>query len=283
MSAMSLTLQNPAAEKRSPAAESLAGISIFRGLGSDVVAALSRRCRWRHYAPAQTILQYQDEGRDVFFIVRGRVCAVYYSASGREVRFSDLPAGEIFGDFAAIDGGPRTADVVSLTDTLVASMSADLFWEVMRRHESVCAAILRRLTGIARATLHRVVEFSTLPVRSRLHAELLRLAHVSTPDRSTAVISPTPTHAEIASRISTHREAVTRELNELARAKLIEKRGSDLIIRDIAMLASMVEDTTDEPSWKTALRDGGGKGKRQLPNSAAGSPPRLADARTRRN
>jgi hypothetical protein len=38
---------------------------------------------------------------------------------------------------------------------------------------------------------------------------------------------------------------VTRELNELARAKLIEKRGNDLIIRDIAMLESMVEDTLE--------------------------------------
>jgi CRP/FNR family transcriptional regulator, cyclic AMP receptor protein len=230
-----------------PAAATLAGIAIFRGLAPDVLATLSRRCRWRRYGAGQTIVQYQDEGRDVFFVVRGRACAVYHSAAGREVRFSDLAEGELFGDFAAIDGGPRTADVVSVTETLVASMSADLFWEVMRRHECVCAAMLRRLTGIARAKHQRVVEFSTLPVRSRLHAELLRLGQISAQDRRVAVISPAPTHAEIASRISTHREAVTRELNALARAKLIEKRGSDLIIRDVAALAGMVEDALEEP------------------------------------
>jgi len=77
------------------------------------------------------------------------------------------------------------------------------------------------------------------------------LSKVSVPfellDGGVAVVSPAPTHAEIASRISTHREAVTREPNELARAKLIEKRGNDLIIHDIAMLESMVEDTLHEP------------------------------------
>ena len=59
-------------------------------------------------------------------------------------------------------------------------------------------------------------------------------------------ISPAPKHAEIASRISTHREAVTRELNELTRAKLIARRGSDLIIHDTALLESMVEASMDE-------------------------------------
>jgi CRP/FNR family cyclic AMP-dependent transcriptional regulator len=227
-------------------AMTLAGIGIFCGLSPDVLASLSRRCHWRRYSAGQTIVQYQDEGRDVFFILTGRVCAVYYSASGREVRFSDIPAGELFGEFAAIDGEPRTADVVAVTETLIASMSAELFWEILRRHDSVCAAILCRLTGIARATQRRIVEFSTLPVRSRLHAELVRMARTCAPDGSTAIISPAPKHAEIASRISTHREAVTRELNELTRAKLIAKRGSDLIIYDTEMLESMVEASMDE-------------------------------------
>jgi CRP/FNR family transcriptional regulator, cyclic AMP receptor protein len=241
-------------EKRSSGAgsvpgETLAGIAIFRELTPEVIAMLSQRCRWRSYSPGQTILQAQDEGRDVYFIVRGRVCAVHYSASGREVHFNDLPAGEIFGEFAAIDGKSRATDIVSVTDALIAGMSADLFWEVLRQYEPVCAATLRRLTGIARTAVQRVVELSTLPVRSRVHAELLRLASnvAPGPNRTIAVIDPAPTHAEIASRISTHREAVTRELNRLARADLIEKRGTALVIRDAGALANLVQDALEEP------------------------------------
>ena len=146
----------------------------------------------------------------------------------------------------AEDGSVGAADVVALTDTLIAIMSAELFWEVLRRHETVCAAMLRRLTGILRMSQRRVLEFSTLPVRSRLHAELVRMARVVAPQGVTAVISPAPKHAELASRISTHREAVTRELNELMRAKLIGKRGNTLIIHDTATLESMVEASMDE-------------------------------------
>jgi CRP/FNR family cyclic AMP-dependent transcriptional regulator len=264
MSAMPITLERGPTRLRVGAgaqpAETLAGIAIFRELAPDAVASLSRRCRWRRYGPGETILQRRDEGREVFFIIRGRVSAVYHSASGREIRLCELPAGELFGEFAAIDGEPRSADVVSLGDTLIASMSAELFWEVLRRHEPVCAAILRRLTRAVRTVQQRVVEFSTLPVRGRLHAELLRLAQASrtSSDRNTAVITPIPTHAEIASRISTHREAVTRELCELTRAGLIEKRGNALVIRDVAALMGMVEETLEEPCWGLAAANAAG-------------------------
>lgn len=236
----------PCEFEKKPTSETLTGIGIFRELAPDVVVSLSRRCHWRRYTAGQTILQYQDEGRDVFFILDGRACAIYYSSSGREVRFSDIPAGELFGEFAALDNQPRAADVVALTDTLIAIMSAELFWEVLRRHETVWTAMLRRLTGILRMSQRRVLEFSTLPVRSRLHAELVRMARAVAPKGVTAVISPAPKHAELASRISTHREAVTRELNELMRAKLIGKRGNALIIFDTATLETMVEASTDE-------------------------------------
>jgi CRP-like cAMP-binding protein len=147
-------------------AERLDGIEIFRNLAPDTVASLSRRCTWRRYSRDQMILRRQDKTRDVFFVVSGRVHAIYHSASGREVRLSDSVAGDIFGDFTAIDGEPRSTDVVSATATLIASMPADQFWAVLR-HESVWSAMLRRLTRIARGEPQRLVEPSTFKVRDR--------------------------------------------------------------------------------------------------------------------
>jgi CRP-like cAMP-binding protein len=255
MTAISLVQQQPQQidGQRGPGAATtagLAGIAILRGLAPAELAALARQCRWRRYGAGQAILHYRDNRRAVFFVVQGHASVLYHSASGREVRFGEIEAGGVFGEFAAIDGAPHMADVVCVTDALVAAMPAELFREVLRRHETVCAAVLRRLTGIARTMSRRVVEFSTLPVRNRVHAELLRLARIDTADapHRTAAIAPAPTHADIASRISTHREAVSRELAELARHGLIERRGGELILRDVAALTRMVEDALDEPS-----------------------------------
>src|SRR5579871_2119409 len=127
--------------------ETLAGIRLFGELPHEELISLARRCRWRRYNAGQAILHYRDNRRAVFFVVRGRASVLYHSASGREVQFGELSAGDIFGEFAAIDGAPHMADVVCATDALVAAMPAELFREVLRRHESVCTAVLRRLTG----------------------------------------------------------------------------------------------------------------------------------------
>jgi hypothetical protein len=50
----------------------------------------------------------------------------------------------------------------------------------------------------------------------------------------------------MASRISTHREAVTRELNRLSRIGIIERRGTNLVIKDIDRLIAMVHEATGE-------------------------------------
>jgi predicted transcriptional regulator len=74
----------------------------------------------------------------------------------------------------------------------------------------------------------------------------LRLAKLAPQEGKASVIEGAPTHAEIASRISTHREAVTRELNRLSRLGIIERRGSNLIVKDVARLAAMVHEVTGE-------------------------------------
>ncbi len=224
------------------AEESLHDIEIFKNLPLGDLEALAKRCQWRRFTANQEIVGYMDETRDVFFIVKGKVRAVIYSLAGKEVTFRDIGAGQIFGEFSAIDDQPRSANVVALADSLIASMSANVFWQVLTDYPEVAAATLKLLSRQLRALSERVFEFSTLAVKNRIHAELLRLARDHMQDDNTAVISPAPTHADIASRISTHREAVTREINDLARAGLIKRRSGTLEICDVTRLARLVEE-----------------------------------------
>ncbi len=216
-------------------------------LPADDLAKLEQRCRWRRYSADQELVRYLDEDVDVYCLVAGRVRVVFYSLSGKEVTFRDLKPGQVFGEFAAIDGKPRSASVIALADSLVAVMPADAFWQVLREYPQVTKIILQRLVGFARTLSDRVVEFSTLAVKNRIQAELLRLARTQPEQDNTAVISPAPTHADIASRASTHREAVTRELSALSRAGLIERRKDGLVIRDVNELARLVEEVSGEP------------------------------------
>jgi CRP-like cAMP-binding protein len=226
--------------------ETLGGIGFFKDLPDQDLGPLAKACRWRRYDAGQQIVGHQDESTDVFFVVAGKVHAVVYSTAGKQVSFREIEAGSTFGEIAAIDAKPRSAAIVALTDALVASLPGAAFRKVLGRHPEVSSKVMEHLTGLVRQLSERVFEFSVLAVKNRIHAELLRLAHRRGIDGNKSVIAPAPTHSEIASRLSTHREAVTRELNALARDGLIERGSGKLVITDVARLARMVEDIVGE-------------------------------------
>lgn len=226
--------------------ESLRGINLFEDLDDSDLEAIAMRCRWRRFQPDQHIIGHLDDTKDVFFVVTGQVQAKIFSMSGKEVTFRDIRAGEMFGEFSAIDGEPRSSNVVAAAESLIAFMPAQVFWDVLMEYPKVAAVTLKKLTAQIRMLSERVFEFSTLAVKNRIHAELLRLARDGMQSDNTAAISPAPTHADLASRVSTHREAVTRELNHLSRGGLIERRSGKLIIHDVDRLSRLVQEVLGE-------------------------------------
>jgi CRP-like cAMP-binding protein len=124
-------------------------------------------------------------------------------------------------------------------------MPGSAFRELLETEPKVAKFLLEHFVREIRELTTRVYEFSTLAVRYRIQAELLRLARLSAPEGKIARIAPAPTHAEIASRTSTHREAVTRELNRLAKMGILEQRNREFWIMEVDRLACLVDDAGD--------------------------------------
>ncbi len=175
-------------------------------------------------------------------MVSGRVRVTSFSASGRQVTYRDILAGDWFGDFAAIDGLSRSADIITLEDTLVASMTPELFQQILHAYPTACDQVLLRLVTSVRHLTERIFDLSTLGVQNRLHAELLRLAREAGVRNNMARIDPAPKHAELSSQISTYREQVTRELSAMAKQGLVRRSGRALVLQDVALLEKIVAD-----------------------------------------
>jgi CRP-like cAMP-binding protein len=227
-------------------AETLAGVFIFEQLTREQRADIAGGCHAFGYPAESEIVSHNDATTDVYFVVSGKVRATQYSFAGKKVSFRDIGAGEVFGELAAIDGQPRTANVVTLTESLIGSMSAEAFKSTLMMYPEVAWISLQQMTHLVRYMTNRVVEFSTLGVTNRIHAELLRLARTGLEEDGSAVISPVPTDDEIASRISTRREAVNRELRQLEKIGLIERAPRSRIIRDVQRLERMVKEVIGE-------------------------------------
>ncbi|MCI0628356.1 MAG: Crp/Fnr family transcriptional regulator [Acidobacteria bacterium] len=221
--------------------EMLKAFGLFASIPPGDLETLAKRFRWKRYEPGQQIISHLEESTDVYFVMEGSVRVIVYSPMGMEVTFRDIAAGEYFGELAAIDGLPRSATVTSVSGSLVGWMSAEIFRDILRSYPDVAASVMRQLVSSVRSLTERVFEFSTLAVKNRVHAELLRLARHHMVGGNAAMIRPAPRHAELASRISTHREAVTRELNQLSRDGLVERKPDGLAIHDVGLLARLVQ------------------------------------------
>ena len=223
-------------------AETLQAITVFSGLELDERQKIAKAMHIQQFSAKQILISQYDESTDVFFVVSGTVRAAVSSASGKEVSFQDLGAGEMFGELAAIDGESRSTTVVTLSDAVIASMHRDTFWNTLLSYPEVAAITLKRLSRLIRLHTERIFEFSTLDVRNRIHAELLRLARKASQANGRVVIQDPPTHAEIASRVKTHREAVTKELKHMESLGLVEWHRGQHVINDVEVLEKMVKD-----------------------------------------
>jgi CRP/FNR family cyclic AMP-dependent transcriptional regulator len=225
-----------------PSALGLKRIKLLEGLPAAALEQLAQQCRWRRIPAEQRVISRAGEDQDVYLIVSGRVRVTSFSTGGRQVTFRDIAAGDWFGDFAAIDGLARSADVVALQDTLVAAMSPAVFRALLHQHQPVCDRMLLRLVSTVRELTERVFDLSTLGVQNRVHAEVLRLARAAGVSANLARIDPAPKHSEIASQISTYREQVTRELSAMAKQGLVRHEGRALVVADVARLEKVVAD-----------------------------------------
>lgn len=214
----------------------LAGIAALRRLEPAALARIAAACRFETHATGAPVIRHQDGDRDLLMLLEGRARACVYAPGGQPVSFRDLTAGDLFGELSAIDGAPRSAYVEALTPVRVARLPANRLAGLLTAEPGLAAALLVHVTALVRDLSERLVAVSSQKADQRIRGELLRRA-VETGQRGPRVtLSPAPHQAELAARVGTQREAVSREFGRLAKIGLVRRQGADLVIPDIDAL-----------------------------------------------
>lgn len=220
---------------------SLSANLLFTGFDAAELKRIERACVWRKCKSGDQILTRDSLSRDIIFVVTGEVRIVNFSLTGREVAYAEVKAGGYFGELAAIDGEPRSANVVAHQDCLFASLSPAAFRDVLREHPEVGVRVMEKLARIIRVCDDRIMDLATLGAHQRVYRELSKLI-VEDPVRPGSwLIYPSPTQSAIAAKASTTRETVARVMSQLASAGIIERKTKTLYVRDRARLNLLIE------------------------------------------
>lgn len=215
----------------------MAGFMILELATAEVQAEVRPRLRVLQVQKGRTVISVATQSESVFFVAEGELQALLYSPSGKEVSVRQIGAGDLFGELAALDGLPRATTVVATANARLIEMSRGDFMACLESSTRAALWLSRRLAAEVRRLTERMFELSALGVSSRLHCELLRLAMLAPDGR---LIEPAPTHVELANRIGTHREAVTREISRLAELNILLSERRKLVILDLPQLEHIV-------------------------------------------
>jgi CRP/FNR family transcriptional regulator, cyclic AMP receptor protein len=220
-------------------------IDLLKDAEPEVAARHAARITRAQYEPGALVLDFDDVSTDVFFIDSGAVRVVVRSPGGREVILGDLGAGSLFGEMAAIDDAPRSANITALHRSVVARMSGPAFKAMATEVPSAALRVMRVLTLRIRLGNQRLLELATLSLKHRLYAELLREARPR-PGTGELVISPPPLQHVLAARIGGRREAVSREVADLIRKRKLVRTPSALVLLDAAGLRAELDRQLEE-------------------------------------
>jgi CRP/FNR family cyclic AMP-dependent transcriptional regulator len=205
----------------------LRNIPLFAGLDDERLVELSGTIIRRKF-PRHTILFSKgDESDALYLVVNGSAKAVINDENGREMVLNQFGPGEFFGEFALLDGQPRSATVITREPTEAMIIRRDDFQRLVLCERDVVLDLLKILLVKLRLATEKIESLTFLNVYGRITQLLLNLA---SPCDGFQVITERLTHQEIANMVGASREMVSKIMKQLEIGGYIVNENKYLII-----------------------------------------------------
>jgi len=231
------TITLPSREQISAA---LRSAQLFAGLDERQIAKLTQHAIARRAETDELIFFEGDDCQGLYVIYSGAVKIFKQSAQGREQVLTIEAAGSVVAELPVFDGGPYPASCKSIESSVLLFVSKDDFRRSCREDPELALKVLASVGARLRRLVTIIEELSFLTVRSRLATMLLEVVRTEKGARTTGSapfrVPLKLTQQEIANRIGTVRELVSRNLGRLQAEGIVRLDGHDLIIQDLERL-----------------------------------------------
>jgi CRP/FNR family transcriptional regulator, cyclic AMP receptor protein len=186
---------------------------------SPSLRALAVRGTVRTYRKNSVIINEGEVGESLFVLLEGRVKVYSNDADGREITYNTVESGDYFAEMW-LDGGPRSASVMTLEPSVCSIVSRDALREHLAEEPEFALELVAQVIRRARAATETARNMALLDVYGRVIVTLESQQGAARPE---APITLTQiTHQNIASRVGASREMVSRLLKDLEKGGYIE-------------------------------------------------------------
>ncbi len=202
---------------------------LFGTLPGRVIADLANQFSVKSYRKNQYVFHQDDPAARLYVVLEGEVSIETLAADGQVTKIAHLHAGEIFGEFALIDDGGRSAGAITMHKTELASLPGKVFHRLLDDYPEFSRRMLEVLVSRNRQSNSQIESLVTLSLLQRTARLLLQMS-----ETGDTVLNIT--QEEFASRLFASREKVNGKLKEIEAAGAIKTgHGKITIINNVRL------------------------------------------------
>ncbi len=219
----------------------LKNIPLFNHLKDSQLKEMATRCKSALYKKGDVVFERTDLSTDLYIVNAGKFKAVLSDDEGDEMVLAQFEKGAFFGELSLLDGQGRSATIVAETDSELAVLKKDVFLELLYNNPKIAVELMTTLAGRLRKADDMIESLAFLEVGERLVRALLDAATTGGPGSKGFLKAGKLTHKELAARIGSSREAVSKCLKVLI-GKGIVKDADGILVAHNALERLREED-----------------------------------------
>ncbi|MHB8303450.1 MAG: Crp/Fnr family transcriptional regulator [Acidobacteriaceae bacterium] len=226
----------------------LAKSALFQDSPTNALTELAARGSERKLQHGQILFTASEPANGLYIVLSGSVRAFRENIDGREQTIHVERAGGLLAEVAVFDGGPYPSSTVAEEDSEVLFLAREDVRHFLLQHPGTALTALALLAKKLRNVASLAEQLALKDVSQRLATLLLEEAQRISPQPQNGVSFSLPlSHTQLASRLGTVREVVTRSLQKLAQQEVLAIHGHRIVILNVKALRVQT-DTHPRPS-----------------------------------
>jgi CRP/FNR family cyclic AMP-dependent transcriptional regulator len=214
----------------------LRGVALFRGLSDPDLEALAGSFQPRKYKKREIIFHQGDDSSVLYVVMKGKVRIVSTSPAGNETSIRLFSTYDTIGEFAAVDGLPRSATAQAVEVCTLLEIGQSRFLGYLREMPDLAMGMIKLLVGKLRWTTEYAEAIAQYDTAGRLLHIILHYNQVmgkQTDAGRRYELDLAMNQADLATMVGARREWVNRIFQEWRRNGLIEYSRGTITILDL--------------------------------------------------
>ncbi|NFV79223.1 Crp/Fnr family transcriptional regulator [Magnetospirillum aberrantis] len=212
-----------------PSIELFQKFPLFSGLPREALAGLVARTKVLRLAPRQFLFHKGDPGDALYIVVQGEIQIGVITKDGRQVSFAQLRPGQIFGEIAVFDDGPRTADASAVSESVVLSLGRKDVLNYLDEYPSHAVRMIGTLCQRVRSADQLIEDLLFMSLPARVAKCLLALCDLQ--PNAALPVTVRISQQDLADQMSVSRESINRLLSKWEQADVVALSRGHITIK----------------------------------------------------